>query len=31
MPLTDLSQRPEQIPAEAWYALADALAGQARD
>ena len=31
VPLTDLSQRPEQIPAEAWYALADALAGQARD
>ena len=26
VPLTDLSQRPEQIPATAWYALADALA-----
>lgn len=26
--LVDLSQRPEQIPATAWYALADALAGQ---
>lgn len=25
VPLTDLSQRPEQIPATAWYALADAL------
>lgn len=26
VPLLDLSQRPEQIPATAWYALADALA-----
>ena len=25
VPLTDLSQRPEQIPATTWYALADAL------
>lgn len=25
VPLTDLSQRPEQIPVTAWYALADAL------
>ena len=28
VPLTDLSQRPEQIPATAWYALADALAAK---
>ena len=28
VPLTDLSQRPEQIPATAWYALADALAAR---
>ena len=27
-PLTDLSQRPEQIPVTAWYALADALAAR---
>lgn len=27
-PLTDLSHRAEQIPVGAWYALADALAGQ---
>ncbi len=29
--LTDLSQRPEQIPIDAWYALADALAGAAQN
>ena len=28
VPLTDLSQRPEQIPVTAWYALADALAAR---
>ena len=28
VPLTDQSQRPEQIPATAWYALADALAAR---
>ena len=28
VPLTDLSRRPEQIPATAWYALADALAAR---
>ena len=28
VPLTDLSQRPEPIPAPAWYALADALAAR---
>ena len=28
VPLTDLSQRPEQILATAWYALADALAAR---
>ena len=28
VPLTDLSQRPEQIPATAWYALANALAAR---
>lgn len=28
VPLTDLSQRPEQIPATAWYALADVLAAR---
>ena len=28
VPLTDLSQRPEQIPATAWYSLADALAAR---
>lgn len=27
-PLTDLSQRPEQIPVTAWFALADALAAR---
>ena len=31
VPLTDLSQRPEQIPIDAWYALADALAGAAQN
>ncbi len=29
-PLTDLSHRAEQIPVDAWYALADALAAQGK-